>query len=111
MGTVQFAIRAGIVPHIFNKSVNFPINATSEAVFKQSISCTPLTLGVEIGMSVTTYAQIPIRLTVDGSLVPPKIKDLAISSTGERYSPRSQDHSKSFHRTFCIRQWVVDTAG
>ena len=111
MGTVQFAIRAGIVPHIFNKSINFLINVTSETIFKQSISCTPLSLGVKIGLNVTTYAQIPIRLTVGGSLVPPKIKDLAISSAGERYSPRSQDHRKSFHRAFCIRQWVVDTEG
>ena len=87
MGTVQFAIRAGIVPHIFNKSVNLPINVTSGTAFKQSISCTPPTVGVEIGMNVTAYARIPIRLAVDGSLVPPKIKDLAISSPGERYSP------------------------
>ena len=89
MGTIQFAIRASIAPHIFNKSVDFPINVTSGTIFEQSIICTPPSLGVEIGMKVTTYAQIPIRLTVDGSLVPPKIKDLAISSTGECYSPHS----------------------
>ncbi|PFH48172.1 hypothetical protein AMATHDRAFT_66125 [Amanita thiersii Skay4041] len=65
-----------------SKSTNLPpidINK-NDTIFKESISCPPITAGLAVDIDAQAHAQASIGLVVKGTILPPNIDELAIVS-------------------------------